>query len=63
MARMEEIAQRSMPYPPAMALPMPMFRNPAKPIKPEIAEDNISETVITPKILLTHKSIEIFVSV
>ena len=48
MARMEEIAQRSMPYPPAMALPMPMFRNPAKPIKPEIAEDNISETVVTP---------------
>lgn len=48
MARMEEMAQRSMPYPPAMALPMPMFRTPAKPVKSEIAENNINETVITP---------------
>ncbi len=46
--RMEEIAQRSMPYPAAMALPMPMFRTPAKPAKPAIEEDNTSETVITP---------------
>ncbi|MDP5017983.1 MAG: mucoidy inhibitor MuiA family protein, partial [Dolichospermum sp.] len=47
MARMEEIAQRSMPYPPAMALPMPMFRTPAKPAKPAIEEDNSSETVVS----------------
>ncbi|MDD1436015.1 mucoidy inhibitor MuiA family protein [Dolichospermum sp. ST_sed10] len=48
MARMEEIAQRSMPYPAAMALPMP-FRTPAKPVKPEIDEDflNANETVVT----------------
>jgi uncharacterized protein (TIGR02231 family) len=48
MARIEEISQRSMPYPPAMALPMPVFRNPSRPVKPEIEEDNISETVVIP---------------
>ncbi len=48
MARMEDIAQRSMPYPPAMALPMPVFRSPSKPVKPEIEEENASETVGNP---------------
>ncbi len=50
MERMEDIARRSMPYPPAMALPMPMFRTPSKPVKPEIEEDflNPNETVVTP---------------
>ncbi|MFM7405656.1 MAG: mucoidy inhibitor MuiA family protein [Cuspidothrix sp.] len=47
-ARIEEIAQRSsIPYPPAMALPMPLFRNPAKPVQPEIETENISETIVT----------------
>nr|WP_217359395.1 mucoidy inhibitor MuiA family protein [Anabaena sp. UHCC 0204] len=46
-AHIAEIAQRSMPYPPAMALPMPVFRSPSKLIKPEIEAEIVSETVLT----------------